>query len=408
MASAVSLQRGASASAIRAPGRYRLIDADAHVNEPPDLWVSRVSARYRDRVPRMQRFSDGDAWVIEGAAEPINFGFNACAGMEPSKRRAWMKWEDVRAGGYDPAARLREIAEGGTDAQVLYPTPRLSHGVIATPDPDMHLEMVRAYNDWISEFAAYDPSRLGGIFLLPNRGVEMAVEEVRRLAGRPGLVGALLGCFPHGDLDLTEDDDPLWSALEEHGIVLHIHVGLVSEMPKDIFASKVVSVGHLGGDLRFLQAPQRMMQFVVGRVFERFPRLRVVLAEVDAGWVPYLKEQVDNRYRRRLDHAATPGYVLPSEVIERHFWYTYITDHFAIQQRHAIGVDRIMWSSDYPHSGSDWPASWRVIDADFAGIPDDERDRILARNALELYGFGTANTAQVQAGETAGQPAATE
>ena len=390
MASAVTVQPTTTEQKTATPRRYRLIDADAHVNEPPDLWTSRVSARYRDRVPRMERFEQGDAWVIEGAREPINFGFNACAGMEPSKRRAWMRWEDVRPGGHDPAARLLEMDEGGTDASILFPTPRLSHGVIATQDPDMHLEMVRAYNDWIADYAAHDPSRLGGVYILPNRGVDMAVAEVERLAGRPGLAGALLGCYPHGNLDLAEEDDPLWAALEKHGVVLHIHVGLIDQMPTDIFAPKVVSVGHLGGDLRFLQAPQRMMQFVVARVFDRFPGLRVVMAEVDAGWVPYLKEQVDNRYRRRLDHHAAPDYTLPSEVIEKHFWYTYITDHFAIRERHAIGVDRIMWSSDYPHSGSDWPRSWPVIDAAFAGVPDAERDRILAGNAQELYGFGRA------------------
>jgi predicted TIM-barrel fold metal-dependent hydrolase len=118
------------------------------------------------------------------------------------------------------------------------------------------------------------------------------------------------------------------------------------------------------------------------------PDLTVVLAEVDAGWVPYLKEQVDNRFRRRAFGPAARRIRLPSDYIEEHFYYTYITDHFAVRNRHAIGVERIMWSSDFPHTGSDWPDSWRTIDADFAGVPREERDLIIAGNAQRLYRFG--------------------
>jgi len=115
----------------------------------------------------------------------------------------------------------------------------------------------------------------------------------------------------------------------------------------------------------------------------------MVLAEVDAGWVPYVKEQVDNRLLRRTPGADIRRRRLPSRIIEEHFSFTYITDHFALRNRHAVGVERLMWSSDYPHAGSDWPESVRTIHADFAGIPARERDLILGGNARRLYGFGT-------------------
>ena len=79
---------------------------------------------------------------------------------------------------------------------------------------------------------------------------------------------------------------------------------------------------------------------------------------------------------------------MPSAVIEEHFYYTYITDHFAVRNRTLLGVDRLMWSSDFPHGGSDWPDSVRVIHADFADVPAWERDLILAGNAQRLYRFG--------------------
>jgi uncharacterized protein len=366
----------------------RLVDADSHINEPPDLWTSRVAAKHRDRVPRIEHLDQGDAWVMEGVADPINFGLNAAAGLPAAERRPWVRFDEIRPGGWDPKARLGEMDVDLVDASVLYPTPRVSHLVIAERDPELHLAMVQAYNDWLAEYAGYAPDRLGGIALIPNRGVDDAVAEVERIAGRPGLVGALVGCFPHGDLNLTPDDDAVWRAVAAAGWAVHIHVGLVNEPPRDVYApGAVVTEGQAQGDMRFLQAPVRMAQFVHGGVFARVPDLHLVLAEVDAGWVPYVKEQMDNRVIRKGRPEDLRKRRLPSSVVEAHISFTYITDHTAVRNRHAIGVDRLMWSSDYPHSGSDWPHSVPVIHAAFADVPADERDLILAGNARRLYGF---------------------
>ncbi|MFZ0668349.1 MAG: amidohydrolase family protein [Acidimicrobiales bacterium] len=369
------------------PG-HRLVDADTHINEAPDLWTSRVSSKFKARVPHMESFDQGDAWVMEGVKDPINFGNNVAAGYPPEERQAWVRWDEIRRGGYDPKVRLEEMDMDLVDAAVLYPTPRISQLVIATEEPEFHLEMVKAYNDWLSEYCAHDPSRLGGIMLVPNRGVDDAVAEIERVIGRPGMVGCLIGCFPHGDLNLSEEDDPVWKTIADADVPLHIHVKLVDEKPTDIYAAGVITEGQAAGDLRFLGVPARMLQFLNAKVFDRVSTLKIVLAEVDAGWVPYVKEQVDNRLLRRGIGGEVRRQVLPSQVIEDHFWYTYITDHFAIRNRHAIGVDRLMWSSDFPHGGSDWPYSLRVIHADFADVPADERDLILGGNAQSLYKFG--------------------
>jgi predicted TIM-barrel fold metal-dependent hydrolase len=369
------------------PG-YRLIDADAHINEPPDLWTSRLPTGLRDQAPRIERLERGDAWVMEGVKDPINFGLNAAAGLPPSERRPWVRFEDIRPGGYDPKARLGEMDLDFVDACVLYPTPRVSQLVIGTRDRVVHLALVQAYNDWLSEYCEHEPGRLGGIMLVPNRGVDDAIAEIRRVVERPGIVGALIGCYPHGSLDLLEEDDAVWRAVADAAVPLHIHVKLVNELPTDIYAPGVITQGHAEGDLRFLQAPVRMVQFVNGGVFERVPDLQLVLAEVDAGWVPYVKEQVDNRLLRRGIGADIRQRQLPSRIIEEHISFTYITDHFAVRNRHAIGVERLMWSSDYPHAGSDWPNSVQVIHADFADVPARERDLILAGNAQRLYRFG--------------------
>jgi predicted TIM-barrel fold metal-dependent hydrolase len=360
---------------------YRLISGDSHVNEPGDLWTQRVPEEFRDRAPRIDRFEEGDAWVIEGVRDPINFGMNACAGLAPNQMHAWSRFEDMRHGGYDPAARLAEMDRDGVDAEVLYPTPRLAQGVVATKEPDFHLALVRAYNDWLSEYVALAPERFAGLMLLPNRGSATAVEEMDRVLRRPGIRGVMMGCYPNGTLEIADGDDAVWAAIVEAGVTVNIHVSLSQHMPASHRAA-------LPGYGRFFDAPNRIVQMIFAGVFDRFPALDVVVAEVDCGWVPYFKEQIDNNYRRldAISDFRITG--LPSEYVERHLHFTYLTDPFGIANRAAIGVERILWSSDYPHISSDWPRSWETIDATFADIPADEREAILHGNAERLYGFG--------------------
>jgi len=370
-----------AASPAGARRQYRLISADSHVNEPPGLWAERVPARFRDRAPRIERFDEGDAWVLEGVDDPINFGMNACAGLEPSEQRGWARFEDLRRGGHDPAARLEEMDRDGVDAEVLYPTPRLAQAINANRDDEFHLACVQAYNDWIADYVSYAPDRFGGLAWLPNCGVEHAVAEIDRVVSRPGMRGVLIGAYPNGTLHPTPDDDKVWARVVDAGVPVSIHVSLSRTMP-------AAHRAKLPGYGRFYDAPNRLIDLVFSGVFDRFPELEFMIAEVDCGWVPYVKEQIDNNFHR-LDPVSEFGLAAaPSEYIERHFHFGYMTDTFGIHNRHAIGVDRILWSSDYPHVSADWPLSWRTIQASFSGVPRAERELILAGNARRLYGFG--------------------
>lgn len=357
---------------------YKLISADSHVNEPPDLWTSRLPEQYRDRAPRIERFEQGDAWVMESALDPMNFGGNCSAGIPIAQRSGWCKWEDVRAGGYNPAARLLEQDLDGVDAEVLYPTPRVSNTMFwHTEDPDFHLACIQAYNDWLAEYASHDPERLWGIALMPNVGVDHAINELKRVTAEPGIRGVQLGKYPSGGLDLTDDDDRFFAAAAAAGIPVSIHVAFATGPQGDI------SRGKLRGDMRFFDAPVRVAQLIGSGMFDRYPDLQIVLGEVDCGWVPYVKEQMDDRHSRALSH---PMKQKPSFYWENNFSYVFITDTYGIRNRHAVGVERMLWSSDYPHGGSDWPKSRESIAEHFAGVADDEKHTITAANALRIYG----------------------
>lgn len=364
-------------------GRYRLISADTHVNEPPDLWTARVPAKLKDRVPRIERFEQGDAWVIEGVSDPINFGMNACAGLDPSEQRGWARFEDIRPGGHDAVARLEEMAKDGVDAEVLYPTPRLSQGVAGNPDPELHLAMVMAYNDWLSEFAEVAPARFGGLAMLPNCGAEAAVAEIGRVWGRPGIRGFLMTAYPNGTLEPGAEDDKVWGALCERSACLNVHVSMTLTMPS-------AHRSPLPGYGRFFDAPNRIVQMIFAGMFDRFPELQVVFAEVDSGWVPYFKEQIDGNFLRLRANADFPIRDLPSHYVDRHVSTSFINDGFGVRVRHDVGVERMLWSSDYPHISANWPNSERLLLPTFvaAGVTAEEAYLMTVGNAVRLYGFG--------------------
>jgi uncharacterized protein len=367
---------------------YRLISGDSHVNEPPDLWTSRVTGRFADRLPHMQRFEQGDAWVLEGALDPINFGSNCNVGLPPEERPAWITWDRVRPGGYDPRARVAEQQQDGVDAEILYPTPRLSNQLFwNSEDTEFHLVCIRAYNDWLSEFCSHAPDRLWGVAMLPNVGVDQAVAELERAAALPGMRGAMIGQYPHGGGVMAPDDDGLWAAAEAMEIPLSIHVGFALTPAADKGRMQRVQAS---GVVRFTDAPIRVAQFVEGGVFDRFPRLHLVLVEVDSGWLPYLREQMNDRFKRTAPAARPPIVRLPGDYFDTNIFSTFITDRYAVKNRNDVGVTQMLWSSDYPHSGADWPHSWQTIDEHFEGVAPDEKHAILAGNALRLYGSRVA------------------
>jgi len=215
---------------------------------------------------------------------------------------------------------------------------------------------------------------------LPNRGAAPAVEEIDRVWGRPGIRGVMIGCYPNGALEPVPDDDAVWERLAGGGITLNIHVSLSQAMP-------AAHRSPLPGYGRFFDAPNRIVQMIFAGVFDRVPALDLVVAEVDCGWVPYFKEQIDNNYRRLAPVSDFRIADVPSAYVERHVHFAYITDDFGVDHRDAVGVERMLWSSDYPHISSDWPHSWKTINETFAGVPIVERDAILAGNAQRLYGL---------------------
>ena len=210
----------------------------------------------------------------------------------------------------------------------------------------------------------------------------------RSTAAMPGIVAFLLKRYPNDEPTIVPEHDPLWAAIAETGKPLTIHVSLRSA------ASFNQAPMALPGTVHFYDAPTRMLKFIFSGVLDRFPALNVFLAEIDCGWLPSTAQQCDDNYRRRTRSrscARCGARRMPSEYMKERFPASFITDPYAVENRHAVGVERMLWSSDFPHITSDWPYSWKTIGATSWASPTNSATRILAGDmARRLFGFGSS------------------
>ena len=127
-------------------------------------------------------------------------------------------------------------------------------------------------------------------------------------------------------------------------------------------------------------------QLLFSGVFERFTDIKLLLVESNIGWIPTLLEQVDDMfYRYRFFTNGEGMRTTPSRIFHRNFWASFMIDTVGMDLRHRLNVDQIMWSTDYPHTGSDWPNSRVTIERNFRGVPKAEVKKMLHDNCRRLY-----------------------
>jgi len=382
---------------------YRYISGDSHLEIDSKWWIDRVPERYRDRAPHVIHLPDGgDAWVVEDRP-PREVPTDLYGGKGRTRWKPFAQNYATTPGTGPASQRLQEQDQDGIDAEVLFPGvsgPGLWRGM---KDDDGYRAVVRAYNDFLAEeYCAEAPDRLIGLGVLPWTGVDDAIAEMEHCA-RIGLKGVHLGVFPSSKGHPTREDDKFWAAAVDMHIPVAVHeqfdrsgerAGKMLDYPnasKEIverigpgreLVGYIVKFGRLGG--------VNAIQLILDGVFDRFPDLRIFFAETQIGWLPFFLEMADVRYDR---HSLWAEELLgleqldgtPSEYIKRHCYWGFQHDSVGVALRHLIGVDRIMWATDFPHQDSEWPNSMRLLDEQFAGVPEDEKQRMVRDNALEYF-----------------------
>jgi predicted TIM-barrel fold metal-dependent hydrolase len=358
------------------------------------MWQRHMPKKFHDRIPRIVKDpKGGDAWQFFPDVPPAAIGMVTSAG----KRYEEFHWygftyDTINKGCYDGKARLEEMTFDGVDAEIIYPSQRTMTYFTGSDDDEFHKAGVDAYNSWVmNEFSAADKRRLIPMYQMPNLGIETAVGEMHR-AKKMGFRGIVLTHYPSGKPNISPDDDRVWAEAEAMGIPVHIHINIqggkrnAREAALQAAKSSENLNGLLGG-IPFGSFPGAMSEIVHTGVFDRFPKLKMVGVEVQAGWVPAVLAWWDDRYWRNRTMAQCKLKKMPSQYFRDNWLVTFIIDRFGVKNREDIGVKNMMWSTDYPHHGNDWPYSRKVIKDMFDGIPEEEKHAIICGNAMELYGL---------------------
>ncbi len=364
-----------------------IISADSHVFEPVNLWESRIDKKYRERGPRFvadYQGKPGTFFLCDGIV-PRAIDSIAAAGIpkEDLVKFKNVHHRDLRPGGYDPVERLKDQEIDGVSGEVLYATYAMQ--LYQIQDAGLQEAAFHTYNEWLVEMCSQSPHRLKGLALISVYNVERATRALQHWIKR-GLCGAMIAAVPP---EGTEYSDPLyepfWAAAEELGAPISIHTLTSNRNATYRFAR------DKRGAARYPENPMEVMltvgELLTGTLFDRHPKLKIVLAEADTGWLPWLLERVD---RGHLRYGAQNGIHLklkPSEYFHRNMMAAFIQDRVGVYTRAFTGADNLMWSSDYPHTDTTWPKSRQSIAHDFEGVSKEDLVKMTYTNAAKLYGF---------------------
>ncbi len=373
-----------------------MVSADSHVIEPPDLYDS-LRETFGDRSPHVRRADDGTDWWWTGGQRTNSFAGGSQAGRRFGGTEALVladAIDNVRDAVWTPARYVSDNLADGIGASVLYPTQQMQH--YAVRDSDLVAATCRAYNDWLAEFCAAEPTRLRGIAAVNADDADDAAAEILRVAGL-GLAGALLPVgLPRRQTYADPAFGPVWAAAEETGLPLSFHIGTYRADPAS--NKPVVIAGAQTAVRRPVQSAfanadsyvrSVLADLIFGGVLERHPRLRVVSAEHEIGWLAHFVERMDYTYTQRATrgHRFADGAV-PSDFVRRQLWVQFCEDPLAaavVEALGDLGATNVMWGADYPHSEGTFPRS-REITAQLLGpCPDATRDSVLSANAAALY-----------------------
>lgn len=372
--------------------RFGLVSSDSHACVAPDAFTRRMSVTtWGDRIPQVREVEDEgrrvERWVVDNKVVGRRGVCNCASAMgDPMRRTFPQRWQDVPPGVYDPAARLRALDADGVDAEVLFFNDPVDSATIPfQSDPAFELACVQAYNDALAEWRALS-DRYIPLALIPYLGgIEATTAEVRRAveAGHGGIVMVAEPSMARPGLPHVTDPYwfPLWQTCQELGVPVnwHAHAG-IALLPERWRSHQV-----LRRTAAFSVQPQLLMNLVLAGVLDRFPGLRLVCAETGMGWLSHLMQAGDQTWERnRLWQHGVP--TRPSELLRRQVYANFWYERRGVRPSDVTATDRLMWASDYPHGTSTYPESSRMAEQVVSGLPEADRERLLWRNALELYG----------------------
>jgi predicted TIM-barrel fold metal-dependent hydrolase len=369
---------------------YSIISVDDHLTEPADVFVKHFPAKLRDKAPQIINTPDGsEAWVYRDKLYRDN-GMSVVSGRP---KQEWtldpLNFDEMRRSAWDVHARVKDMDLDGIWASLCFPSGAwgfTGRALSMNEDQEVGLAAIRAWNSWmIEEWHGAYPDRFIPMQLpfLPDPGV--AGEEVRRNA-ELGFTSVSFLESPHllrlPPITNYKHWEPFFKACEETDTVISLHCG----------ASGFVLQGSPGTGLEVQTslfpagAYCASVDWTWAGIPAVYPDLKIALSEGGIGWVPMAINRLDYVF----EHSGAGGLawnhdIKPSEALRRNFYFCMLDDPAALDHRHMIGIDHILFETDFPHADSTWPDSQALLRKRFAGIPPHEAVMIAGGNAARLF-----------------------
>ena len=371
---------------------YKVISADSHAEEPGEIY-ERLPEELHHRKPHIEvvdgrryQVLDGQHPILLDTPNPLN---------ETDLRKEFRGGEDIGVGvnrewGTDVDLRLKDQVEDGVSAEVIYPNGIFE--AFSSPEPAYQLAVCSLYNDYYWDVFSSHSDVCIPSATIPVIDVDAAVTEVKRIGAkgyRSLSVPVNYAATPY-NMPVYE---PLWATVAELGLPLSFHVFTTSDtVPDDKsrrYLTKEETHGRdlVGMVLGMAEAMAPLTALTAAGVFDRYPDLRIVLVECGIGWLAWTLYAMDDVYKARHMWQYPNLDKMPSEYFKTNGFITFGDDPIGLNNLDYTGVDGLMWGSDYPHDEGTFPHSREVIERTFSGISQEDKEKIVGRNAARLYGI---------------------
>jgi predicted TIM-barrel fold metal-dependent hydrolase len=387
-----------------------IVDLDSHVVEPADVWSSRLPARYRDVGPRIEYHPAGELaldggsyierpgtdgplaawWFYEDHMYSLKRMIAAAGYPADEITLTSITYEQMRPGCYQPAARLRDMDQNGVEAQLAFPNyPRFCGQLFMRgKDRDLAHLCVQAYNDWmVDDWCAPTGGRLIPLCLVPLWDAELAAAEVRRNADRGVRAVAFSELPPYLGLPSIYSGhwEPFFATCEETGTVGCMHIGSGTKTPH----TSDDAPDAVDATIIFGNSVASMTDYLLSGLLHRHPNLKLLYAEAQIGWIPYLLERIDDVWETHRGWSESKRFCPepPSTYYYRQVYSCFFKDHVGISLLDRVGVDHVTFETDYPHQDGTWPHSRRAAAEQFGHLDEATIRKSARGNAIDLLGL---------------------
>jgi len=321
------------------PAKFFIVSADGHVQEPSDLWRTRIDAKYVDRLPGVSVNAKGDKFQTTEGFRPLRLRNIKFEGEDALRNQS----------GTTPEERLQDLAADGVDCEVLFPNKGLT--IWATPDAEFSQAMCRVFNDWAWEtFAAYN-DRLSPMACMAPADLDGAIAEIVRCA-KLGFRGLSLPCKPvWGPPDHTAvnynlpEFDPLWACIQDVDLPVTFHVSTGRD-PRTARGNGGAVINYTVHSLAPTMEP--IANLCASGVLDRYPKLKFGSIEAGIGWVAWALSAMDEAYKKHHMWVRPRLAKLPSEYFKDNGFATFQEDKAGLDLAREHGlVSNFLWANDY-------------------------------------------------------------